>query len=323
MKQRTIDPLAPLLPVVRLAAVGLVAAAGTLAAVHLGPSGTTQASISAHDTGTTSTTTSPTGSGTNAQVAAKEANALLGEVEFPPGSVQLTSQPSGAPDGGVPPILPRVSTMVTRTAWWTSTLSPTDALNWMQAHPANGLDASISETSNSGPPVIGFQRNASGVLAEDTVYAEAFELPGGKTGIQLSSVVVYQPDRPAQETIPAAAKLVATPEFPLGRARGNTSATFTDQAEIDRVARIINALPTATQGSYSCPDDTGGGLTLDFESSGGTITAKVTMQATGCGGTSIEAAGTQQPGLASGYETIQQIQNALGTHWQLRPQLPR
>ena len=322
MKHRTIDPLAPLRPVARLAAVGLVAAAGTLTAVHLGPSGATQASISVPGPGTASSTTPPTGSLTNAQVAAKEASALLREVKLPPGSVQLASQPSNAPGGGLSPILPRASTMDTRTAWWSSTLSPTDALNWMQAHPASGLNASISETSNSGPPVIGFQRNASGVLAEDTVYAEAFELPGGKTGIQLSSVVVYQPDRPAQETIPAAAKLVATPEFPLGRARGNTSATFTDQAEINRVARIINALPTSVPGAYSCPNDTGGGLTLDFESGGGTIIAKVTMQASGCGGTSVETDGTQQPGLASDYDTLQQVQDALGTHWQLRPPLP-
>lgn len=305
MKRRTTDPLAPLLPLVRVTAVGFVALIATLAAVHVG---TIRPVPTAADVGTSTK---------YAQVAAVEASGLLGEVEVPPGSTRLTSRPSDAPDLDQAPFLPQVSTMVTRTTWWSTALSPVDALGWMRAHPANGLFASIS-----GPSIIGFEGNGSGVIDQITVYAEAFTLPDGTTGIQLSSVVVYQPVRSAQETIPAAAKLVATPRFPGPGGRAGASKTFTNQAEINRVAEIINALPTQPLGIRSCPADTGGILELDFQSSGGAPLAQVVVKASGCAGTYVTANGTQQPALSSGYETLQQIQDILGTRWQLTTMLP-
>jgi len=317
-KRRTTDPLNPLVPLARLAAVGLVAAVGALVAVNLEAPGTTPASISAHGAGAALTTRDSAAPGTsNVQVATNEAITLLGEVKVPPGSVHLTARPSDAPALVQVPFLPQASTMVTRTTWWRSTLSAADTLAWMRAHPTAGLIPSITGTS-----LIGFQGNGSGVIDQITVYAEAFTLPGGTTGIQLSAVVVYQPVRPAQETIPAAAKLVATPEFPRPKSSDGAPATFTDQTEISRVAQIINALPTIPIGTYSCPNDSGGGLSLDFESASGTILAQVSLMASGCGGTLVRTHGEQQPELAGGAATIQQIQAVLGTHWQVTPTLP-
>jgi len=317
-KRRMTDPLNPLVPLARLAAVGLVAAVGALIAINLEAPGTTPASVPAQGTGAALTTrVSATPGTSNVQVATNEATMLLHEVKVPPGSVQLTARPSDAPALEQAPFLPQASTMVTRTTWWTSTLSQADTLAWMRAHPAAGLIPSITGTS-----LIGFQGNGSGVIDQITVYAEAFTLPGGKTGIQLSSVVIYQPVRPAQETIPAAAKLVATPGFPWPKSDDGAPATFTDQTEISHVAQIINALRTIPLGTYSCPNDSGGRLALDFESAGGTILAQVSLMASGCGGTLVKTHGEQQPELAGGASTIQQIQSVLGTHWQVTPTLP-
>jgi hypothetical protein len=327
-KRRTTDPLAPLVPLARVVAVGLVAAVATLTAVQLGATGPTPTSISAHGTGTaltttgtaTATATSAPGTATgsaNEQAAIKEANTLLGEVKLPPGSVRLTSRPDNAPDLEMAPFLPQVSTMVSRTGWWSSTLGPADALAWMRAHPAAGLFPDAT-----GLSLIGFQGNGSGVIDQINVYAETFALPGGKTGIQVSSVVVFQPLRTAQETIPTVAKLVATPQYPRPENGDGAPATFTDQAEISRVAQIINALPTFYLGVYSCPADSGGGLSLDFESGSGTVLAQVELKSGGCGGVFVTAHGRLQPTLAGGSTTIQQIQAVLGTHWPVTPRLP-
>ena len=309
MKRRKTDPLAPLLPVARLAAVGLVAAAATLASVHVGAVGS-------------ATTLDRTGaaSSKNAQVAAAEASTLLGEAKVPPGSVRLPSQPADAPNHGQSAVRPDASTLVTRTTWWSTALSPAAALRWLRENPPNGLVA-----STFGPSLIGFQGDSSGVINEADVYAETFTLPDGATGIQLSSVVVYLPDRPAQETIPTAArKLVAIPESPNSGPGepGGVSATITDQAEIDRVAAIINALPTWPPGVYNCPEDNGGDLDLDFESGGGAVLAQVEMKTSGCEGTSVTVDGKQQPMLSGSAQTAQQIQGILGTHWQLTLRLP-
>lgn len=323
MKRRTTDPPAPLMPLARLTAAGLVAAVATLAAVQFGPAGSTSAPTSspASGTGVVLTTSKSTpevtiGEDTNLPVADAEANTLLGEVSVPPGSARLTSRPDDAPNHGRSPFQPQASTVVTRTAWWSSTLSPADTLDWIRAHPARDLEASIS-----GPSLVGFlafNGNSFGVFAQATVYAETFALPDGKTGVQLSSVVVYQPDRSPQQTIPATAKLVAIPEFPGSGGRGGASVTLTDRAQINRVAQIINALPAQPLGTFSCPIDTGGGLELDFESSSGAALAQVQMKTGGCGGVFVTTDAKQQPALASSDLTVQQIQDVLGTHWQLR-----
>jgi hypothetical protein len=318
MTRRTTDPLAPLLPLARLAAVSFVVVVATLAAVHFGAgagaAGPTSTAALSTDVQLTATGTTTAKADPNAQIAATEASTLLGEIKVPPGSVRLTSQPGDAPNLGKPPVQPSATTLVTRMTWWSTPLSPHDALAWMSANPPNGL-----ETSASGPSLIGFEVGSSGAIGQADVYAETFTMPDGKTGIQLSSVVVYLPTRPAQETIPAAAKLVAVPDFPGPGGRSGASATFTDQAEINRVAAIINALPTQPPGLFYCPADTGGGLELDFESSDGATLAQVEIRASDCGGVSVTTHGTRQPGLSSGIEALGKVQNVLGTHWQLAP----
>lgn len=312
------------MPLARLTAVGLVAAVATLTAVQFGPAGSSSAttSTSTPAPGTDVHMITPGGlietSGTNAQAATAEANKLISESNLPPGSVRLASQPNDAPNHGQPPFQQDVPTKVTRTAWWSSTLSPAAALAWMGAHPASGLEASGSGTTGTIPDgFISFQGNGGGVLNQITVDVVPFTLPDGKTGIQVSAVVVYLPERSAAETIPAAAKLVAIPEIVGSGERGSTSVTFTVPGKIDRVARIINALPTQTLGTFSCPVDYGAALVLDFESGSGAVLAQVMIKAGGCGGVFVTADGQRQPELAGGAATIQQIQDVLGTHWPL------
>jgi hypothetical protein len=123
------------------------------------------------------------------------------------------------------------------------------------------------------------------------------------------------------EPVTTTAKLVAAPEYARQVERTATSATFTDQAKIDRVAEIINGLPPAPTGAYACPADSGSGLKLDFESSSGTVLEEASMSATGCGGTTITIGG-KQSNRASSRETVQEIQQILGTNWQLVPTMP-
>jgi hypothetical protein len=125
-------------------------------------------------------------------------------------------------------------------------------------------------------------------------------------------------DHASAEPVTTTAKLVAIPEYAQQAERTTSSATFTDQAKIDRVAEIINALPPAPTGVFHCPIDVGGGLELDFESGSGTLLEQASMHATGCGGTTITIGGTKSD-RASGRDTIQEIQRVLGTNWQLVP----
>ncbi|HWG27187.1 hypothetical protein [Actinospica sp.] len=142
-----------------------------------------------------------------------------------------------------------------------------------------------------------------------------------------SLVAVHALDAPASAQLGAtaptsAAKLVAIPRYAEQAKRTTSSATITGHAKIARVAAIINALPPAPTGAFSCPADFGGGLELDFESTGGAVLEQVSMDASGCGGTSVTINGARQPERSSSRDTIQQIQGILGTNWQLLPTLP-
>jgi hypothetical protein len=125
-------------------------------------------------------------------------------------------------------------------------------------------------------------------------------------------------DRTSAEPVTTAAKLIAIPEYAHKAEPTTTSAILTDQAKIDRVAEIINALPPAPTGVFHCPIDVGSGLELDFESGSGTILEQASMHATGCGGTTITI-GASRSDRASSRDTIQEIQRILGTNWQLVP----
>ena len=136
-------------------------------------------------------------------------------------------------------------------------------------------------------------------------------------GTTLAAVLAMN-DRATTEPVAATTKLVAIPEYAQRGESTSDAATFTDQVKINRVADIVNALPPAPTGVFHCPMDDGAGLELDFESGSSAVLEHASMRATGCGGTTITIGG-KQSSRASSRQTIQEIQQVLGTNWQLLP----
>lgn len=313
-RRRSIDPLSAIAPVARVAAVGLVAAGGLLGGqlVH--------ATTDVAQAPAAVTAARDAGSSPNAQAALREARTLLAAVHLPPGSSRLSARPANAPTPSSMPFLNQRPELVTRTEWWQSSLSPSALAAWLGANPPAGLMSSRSGSPTSVSPyfLTGYMENASGVLDQINLYAEAFTLPDGRTtGLQLIAAVVYRPERTAQETVSGATQIVATPTFPGLGARAADATTVTNPSEIAQVEKIINALPTQPLGTFNCPEDTGGSLGLTFESGTGARLAQVQIAASGCGSATVTAGGKQQPELAGSGPTVQQIQTIIGTHWQL------
>lgn len=141
-------------------------------------------------------------------------------------------------------------------------------------------------------------------------------------GATLAAVHAVTSTASTQPPSTSAARLVAIPHYPSQIKQATSSATITDQAEIARVAQIVNTLPPAPTGAFSCPFDWGYTFELDFESSSGAVLEHVVMYPGGCGGASVTIDGERQPDRSSGLEPIQRIQGILGTHWQFTPPLP-
>ena len=304
MRRRIADPLAPLKPVARLAAVGLVATVGMLGAVqiHAQPAQVSTTLVSASN---------------GASEATAEADTLLAAVHLPPGAIRLTSKPANAPAAPTPE-----GDMVTQTQWWSTNTSAADVLSWVAAHPTSSTVATLQEWSGSGiqsPRVtdaVGFDGNSAGVLYELYVGVTPFTLSGGRTGIEVTASVYYRPARTPQETIPVTAKLVVSQILPGVAGNGGT-VTTTDPGVIGQVARIINGLPTAPLGPRYCPMNNGAGISLSFESSSGTVLYLVSLETSGCGGSAITVAGHPQPPLAGNVDAAGQVVSAIGAHWHL------
>lgn len=291
----------------RLAAVGLVAVVGMLAAVQV------------HDThAPRPLDAAPLG---NPGPAAVSFDSLLSPVQLlaavqpPPGSVALHAKPADAPDGGRPPMLPDAIEEKTGAVWWSTDMSPSAVFAWFRAHPPAGMKLSTWGSTSAGA-LLGFAplRAAAGISKAD-VYLETFPTADGRTGVQASAVIVYQPVRTAQEMAPRAARLVVD-ELPAGGGRKGASVVVTDPARIASVTGIFNAMPLTT-GSFACPADNGSGIRLTFESADGAVLAVADLSSTGCGNASLTIGSTREPGLAGSESAIPQIQSVIGTHWKL------
>lgn len=309
MTRRDVDPLAPLKPVARLAAVGLVALGGVLVAAQFHPAAATTVP------GVASGHVTPGG--------------VLGAISVPPGSTALRAKPSGAPNDGAPPFLSGVRHQQTGAVWWSTDLSSADVFTWFRAHPPAGMELQVTGDSAQSP-LLGFAaKQASPTAGDPTVYVQTFALPGGRTGIQLSADVTYLPVRTTQEMLPAAAKLVVVPDFGMNVKGPQTQphasgVTVTDTARIADVTGIIDSLQLVDS-VRSCPMDDGSGLRLTFESADGTTLAVARAEESGCGDISLKI-GSSSPLDLSGTATvpvIQQIETAIGTSWSLRAGQPR
>ena len=316
MTRRSAHPPAPLAPVARLAAVALVTAGGMLAALQLAPAavGLTTTAAASH-------------SATNAQAAADKAQSLLDEFRMPAGSQRLSTRPATAPSRADSiSFVPATPDLVTSTGWWSSTLTPSALSSWLAANPPKGLSEAQSTTrhgfgARSIVQLI-YMGQGSGAVDEIAVFTNVFALPDGRTGLQLTALVTYRPDRPVAETLPAAARLVVTASNGYGPGHSTGSTTVTNAAQIKRVEDLIDGLPTAPQGAYSCPADFGGDLALDFDSASGSLLAQVQIHLSGCGGASVTIGGRHEPDLSAYRDTAQQIQSIIGTHFPLTPPMP-
>ena len=310
MTRRVVDPLAPLKPVARLAAVGVVALGGVLAATQLYPAG------------------AAVRPGTAAAHLASPAD-VLHSVAVPPGSTALHGKPADAPGGGQPPFTSGGTVQRTGAVWWSTELSSADVYSWFRAHPPTGMTAQMSGTVGGAPgqtQFLGFTPVHVAASAPDpTVYVETFPLPGGRTGIQLSADVVYPLVRTAQEMVPTAAKLVVTGQYSgggIGTPPSPVTVTLTDPARIASITKIVNSMQLVN-GIFNCPQDAGGGLLLTFETASGKTLATTDMSIGGCGFASLRIGSVREPALSGAPGAIQQIQSVLGTHWNLANDKPR
>lgn len=277
--------------------------------------------------------------------ALREAEAMLAEASLPPGAQREASEPAGA-DGALSGIAgpsPLTPLLVRAHAFWVVPTNSRSVFDWALSHkPANAN--SSGETDNQPPPSVspGIKHHLpsssppsieevfygwhsqSGPVLERGLAIAVVPSSEGPSYVRGEAYVVPRLPRPAAERIPTAARILRiTAREPLrghGR-KASSPITLENGAKLREIAHMIDALPRAQPGTYSCPMDNGSSVTFTFRArAAGPVLALVNAQATGCGSVSMEIEGRRYPGLREGSKLIRKVEKLLGRR---AAQLPR
>lgn len=267
---------------------------------------------------------------TNEQRAEQDAAAILAAFPAPPGTLRLASAPDVP--GGVltaPPQQPATPDLVDKASWWQAAGDPQQVLSWVDKHVPRRFtrDGSATTTFGNGRGATRadmYQLPAvPGVLNSRQLIVEVTNAGDGKTDIRVDAQVVWLPERPPGETIPAGTALVTLtlhPDVNVHR-KPPQPVAVTSQAEIRQLAALVNGLPAFPAGMYSCPMDGGASLVLTFRAGqAGPVLAVATIDLEGCEGVGLVIGGRQQPGLGTpdgGRQVAARAVKLAGLTWNL------
>jgi hypothetical protein len=136
--------------------------------------------------------------------------------------------------------------------------------------------------------------------------------------IRVDAQVLWLPAKPAEERIPAAAKVVTIIHVPGSgpQPAGDAPVTITDPAAVARIASIVDGLPVFPPGIMNCPLDDGSGMRLSFRAAlSGPALAVVTAQSGGCGAVAVTIGGRPMPTLDGAPSLQQQVAAVAGLRW--------
>lgn len=255
------------------------------------------------------------------QLAAADAARMLADFPSPPGAVRsgpiATQVLSAPPESGT-------SDEVLRTGWWRADGKPVNVLAWVRAHIGDGFTLA-GEGSSSGPAADQMRFDqftlpaVPGVLTERWLLVSvAQDNAADRTAIRVDAEVDWEPAKPADERIPATAKVVTI--TPIAGFRPlpaeDRPVTVTDKADVTKIAAAVDGLPLFPPGGFFCPADFGRSMQLTFRATvSGPALAVVTSQTGGCDAVTLTIDGRSMPTLWHGLELNQQVIGIAGIHW--------
>ena len=253
------------------------------------------------------------------QTAEADVSARLLAFVAPPGALRLGSAPAAAAE--LIEVPPGGGNDVAATGWWTYPGTRQQAVAWLTAHAPRGGNGMVTGSSGSlrgGTQVDEVDYTMAGTaLLQQRGLDVRLAAQGGGTLLRVDAVDTWRPAHPASAVIPSGVTrlvLMADPGPTPGGRPTAPLATVTGPGPVAKVVALVNALPTAPVGKFSCPADFGAVLTVDFYRGSGTSPVAVAVdRMTGCGGTLLSVhGGPQNVALES---SGQQILDLLKVTW--------
>lgn len=266
--------------------------------------------------------------GSNKRAAQQAAPGLLAALMLPLGASAVASDPSRLHLLGRAPSAPVTPNLVDAHGFWHVPGTPGSVLRWIEDHPPAGGERDLGGQSGSSSSGVTAQwegysfASVAGVLSYRALLVEVAAAAGGGTALRADGQAVWLVPRSGSEWIPAGVRaIVISSKRVNGPSIGPR--TVTGARTVKRIVSLVNELPAAQPGVYSCPDDTGPFVTLRFAtapSSGRTI-AVADADGSGCGLVSLRIGNRTEPPLTGGPRLIHRLQPLLRT--KLSPDRPR
>ena len=238
--------------------------------------------------------------------AADIARKLVSAVVLPAGAVKVTKPP--APDLTAAPTTEDTQRMATAYALFTmpgGTSSATLA-DFVDAHLPAGLthsgDGAVRGGPNGDVEYTTYEGAPTGAF-EGPQLLVTTEQAGPVTGVRIDAQVVWLPVRTAAETVPTTG-VSATLEDLLAGASPHAALTL-GSADAKRLAAILNALPTASDGKHGCP-------ALTWEATLTFATTPSTVVSVDSCGVNVSVGGVDQPALADDGTLTTAVEKLLG-----------
>ena len=295
--------------------VAAVAAAGAAVGAQASSSGSSPVSDGSPVAAGSSSASDP-----HESAAQREADRILTTFQPPPDTTEAARRPDPVPSGlQGPPIRSAAETQATAVAWYYSSQTPDQVLEWVQAHRPTGSSWTGSGSGSVGPSFVSF--------SYPTPYSSLIVTPqsgsDGRTVIRLDASVIWTPSRSPGSVLgydTPSVSVVTTdsinPQPPLPATESRT-VTATAPPIIHQVVDLLNGLQPQIPGERHCAMDDGTRVTITLPG-----LAVAVADPGGCGEVVITPQGGSPKPYAGGNDLVRKVYALFGGTWSRTGDLP-
>ncbi len=193
------------------------------------------------------------------RAAVRDAQRRLAGLRLPPGARRVSGAPGGSGDAlQSPSFEPATPNLIDLHAWWTVPGNPLETLAWIKKHPPSGsklkIESSFEDHGVTTSWDIGFEwPPIKGIAGERMLLVTATTGAENETALRVDAQAVWIVPRPSLEHVPAASRFL---DLSMGRP-GEPQRTLSaaDPSFVKKIVAVINDLPVAQPGAFSCPEE--------------------------------------------------------------------
>ena len=252
--------------------------------------------------------------------AQREADRILTTFQPPPGATRVARRPDPVPSGlQGPPIQSAAQTQAVSVAWYSTSQTPDQVLEWVQAHRPTGSSASGGGSGSAGPSFLTFAY----ATLDSSLIVTPQSGADGRTVVRLDASVVWTPSRASGSKLgydtPSVSVVTTNTLNPHTTLPATETRTVTASAPlvVHQVVDLLNALQPQIPGTRHCAMDDGTRVRITLPG-----LAAVSADPGGCDDVTITPQGGTPQYYSGGSTLVTKVYALFGITWSRTGDLP-